>query len=1214
MALLGAALFAAVVAANPLWLPTVLERGLGVVGKSLLGGALDVEHTQGALWSGIELEGVRFRSTAPRTPLVELEVPRLRIDFAPRAFLRRGTLLERVLAFVPKVELAVHRVVLDLEIGSDEGTSDPGEPGTPFDPATLPALALTIEDAEVRLADGSLLRLHGLELDGRLDTGLDLSTGAFSIDGLLETSGLQAQASWNDDVLGVSHLELTSGSDSFVVDKLELPIGPGATPEEFWRTARGSFALDVFDLGATWKGAGDELPEHRVELAAHFEDGLFVLDSGSVQTVGGEFRVLAGRFDLRGARDLSAALLDVQLAIAFSEIAQLGQLLGRDDWRGRIEGELILDGPLVDPTGRLLLQGSDLTFEGQKLDTASIRAQVARGRVEVEELGARAPALTLAGSGTFLLREARLEDVALDVAVTALETLVPTAGVQGAAHMTLSAAGPIGHPEGLLALESRDLTVSARPIDSLRVRASFAGYDGLSVDELAIATPEGALTGAGRVTLAGDDVTVRLERLLVEREDERLELAGPVELALGASGFSVSPFDLTGSLGTLRGELRSLDQGLALRVELVELRPAPLLAALPLAGWSLERIDGSFEAALGSESALPTDWNGELSALARDENAREWSLQARLAQAGGRLTITEFKTTQAELGGFSIQGEVPFEPGSANPLGEGELALTITANAVRPTSWPYLGDLPYEPDGELELDAQLSGTWRAPRGSLSIDGRAFSILRPDGRLAGDGEAERLGPVALDLDLDLADGLVIRSGKLHTEQLGAIELDGRLDIPLDVERWRTTGSALLDEASMQAAAHLNVHDLAFLAKTTEALRRTSGNLTGVLEVSGTLAEPHVTGEFALEQGELRLASSFPAMKDLRGRVKVQDKTWKVVGLTGEFGASQFAITGEVDLGGAEPVVTIGLHGSDLLLFRSPEVRVRANANLDVKGPLSRLKTTGLVEITDGRFGQNFPLLAGLFDGDAKPKSTGRGIALSFWHEPPLSDMRFDVAVRTKTSFLIKNNLIKGGLRPDLRLIGTGEVPILNGPIFFDPTEIQLPSGAVEITSGLINFRANDPFVPKLELSAGARMLGYDIQARITGDYDDPEIELSSTPPLPNEPLLVLFLTGRLPEGSTGDVGMQAAQTVALYLTKDLLLRWFSGGEISDEESFFERLEFRIGEDVSHSGVQTTKVNYRLSGEARGPGRVLYLTGERDIYDKINFGYGIRFRFH
>jgi hypothetical protein len=127
-------------------------------------------------------------------------------------------------------------------------------------------------------------------------------------------------------------------------------------------------------------------------------------------------------------------------------------------------------------------------------------------------------------------------------------------------------------------------------------------------------------------------------------------------------------------------------------------------------------------------------------------------------------------------------------------------------------------------------------------------------------------------------------------------------------------------------------------------------------------------------------------------------------------------------------------------------------------------------------------------------------------------------------------------------------------------------------------------------------------GYDIAIRAGGRYSAPELELSSVPPLPGEDILLLLLTGRAPGATlTGDDGIDAAETVIVYLGKDLLSRLFEG-----EGSMMERVEFQTGADVTQNGGSTAQVRIRVSGRADGVGRAIYLRGERDIYERINFG--------
>jgi translocation and assembly module TamB len=167
-------------------------------------------------------------------------------------------------------------------------------------------------------------------------------------------------------------------------------------------------------------------------------------------------------------------------------------------------------------------------------------------------------------------------------------------------------------------------------------------------------------------------------------------------------------------------------------------------------------------------------------------------------------------------------------------------------------------------------------------------------------------------------------------------------------------------------------------------------------------------------------------------------------------------------------------------------------------------------------------------------------------------------------------------------------------------------VFLPASTLELRSGTLTIEPLEPLDPRLDLQLGSRVRGYDVNVRVGGTYSEPEVEFSSTPPLPAEDILLLLLTGRPPgESLTGESGVEAAETVIVYLGKDLLSRWFDG----DGTSLLERVEWQTGADVTQAGGQTAQVSIRLAGETVGEGRALYLRGEKDVYDRIN--YGLRF---
>jgi translocation and assembly module TamB len=307
-----------------------------------------------------------------------------------------------------------------------------------------------------------------------------------------------------------------------------------------------------------------------------------------------------------------------------------------------------------------------------------------------------------------------------------------------------------------------------------------------------------------------------------------------------------------------------------------------------------------------------------------------------------------------------------------------------------------------------------------------------------------------------------------------------------------------------------------------------------------------------------------------------------------------------------------VADLSLQGENLLFLRSEGLKLRADTDLTVKGPVKRLEVAGAVAITDGRLVKYFDLLDTL-KGSSKPK-TDMGLQLFSIRQPPLSDMVFDVRLTSKKPFAIRNNLVRGAVRPELKLIGTGRIPVLAGEVYLEPTRISLPAGSLLFESGVVRFDPNRPDRPTLDLVGTSKMLGYDVTVLVEGPYDEPVVTLSSVPPLGNEELLLLLIAGQQPN-TEGDV--QAAQrqsmNVAVFLGKDLIARWFGSDSVEASESIMDRFEIGIGRAVTRSGEETVEAQFRLADDVLRDGDKLYLTGEKDIFDFYNAGLKFVFQF-
>ena len=81
---------------------------------------------------------------------------------------------------------------------------------------------------------------------------------------------------------------------------------------------------------------------------------------------------------------------------------------------------------------------------------------------------------------------------------------------------------------------------------------------------------------------------------------------------------------------------------------------------------------------------------------------------------------------------------------------------------------------------------------------------------------------------------------------------------------------------------------------------------------------------------------------------------------------------------------------------------------------------------------------------------------------------------------------------------------------------------------------------------------------------------------------------------------------AAESLGLFIAKDIAKQWAGGGGLSEDESFFDRFAFVTGQDVSHAGVMTMEVTYRSIDHFWHDRDSVYIVAERDIYEEYNFG--------
>ncbi|HKE02167.1 MAG TPA: translocation/assembly module TamB domain-containing protein, partial [Planctomycetota bacterium] len=459
-----------------------------------------------------------------------------------------------------------------------------------------------------------------------------------------------------------------------------------------------------------------------------------------------------------------------------------------------------------------------------------------------------------------------------------------------------------------------------------------------------------------------------------------------------------------------------------------------------------------------------------------------------------------------------------------------------------------------------------------------------------------------------------DGKVVRIASLQAAfaetRLG---VEGTISLPIE-----TRSLAELEETPVDLSATLQAVDLSFLRPYRDELRRVRGSVSARLTARGPLKRPAVAGVAELHELELR-AGTLPALSSGEARLRLEGETVAVERLDGELGGAPISVTGTIsDLGG-DPRLDLHATGKDLLLVRTDAGRVRADSDLKIRGTVREPAISGEVRVTEGRFTREVRLLDLRDTIRASIQRVGRGVSgaaplpgktpgitLPSFRDEPLAAAHLDVRVTAERPIEIRGNVFRGALRPDVRVLGTGAVPYLDGLVFIERLSLTLPTTTLRIDSGSVRFRESDPFVPELNLVGGTRMLGYEIEVSITGPFSEPTVVLSSTPPLPTEQLVRLVATGQAPGSTTNSSDERLLLSVAQYLGADLLQKLFGGAGDDSDDSIFERLEFESGPPVLEVGRETLEARFRVSRSVLFDRDALYLTGERDDFGRYNGG--------
>ena len=353
------------------------------------------------------------------------------------------------------------------------------------------------------------------------------------------------------------------------------------------------------------------------------------------------------------------------------------------------------------------------------------------------------------------------------------------------------------------------------------------------------------------------------------------------------------------------------------------------------------------------------------------------------------------------------------------------------------------------------------------------------------------------------------------------------------------------------------------DLGLVQGVTTALTKITGTMQATIDVTGSASDPRPTGVVTIDNAAFTVEPTGVSYTNLRGRIDLQPAKVHIDQISVlDSHQSALSITGdlaihELEVGGVQLYIT----ANDFKVIDNPLGTVRVNSALEIAGELRAPRITGDLSVSTGQL--NLDQIQALMGDSAYATQAVDYLPSSSADAPPPAPPLFE-ALTLDLRLTVPNDLIvkASDLRAPGAPIALGAMNVtLGGDMRATKVRGQqlVLAGAVNTVRGTYDFqgrrfdilrdgtvrfdgqRLND-LNPILDIRTRRNIQGVEARVNVTGTLKQPNVVLSSTPPLEPADILSLIVFNQpintLGEGQQISLAQRAGQLAAGALAGEL----------------------------------------------------------------------------
>ncbi len=582
-------------------------------------------------------------------------------------------------------------------------------------------------------------------------------------------------------------------------------------------------------------------------------------------------------------------------------------------------------------------------------------------------------------------------------------------------------------------------------------------------------------------------------------------LDGTFEARMASGTFYGRPFDSARMSGTYqRGDEARFDRAEIRRGSGV-VRMTGRYGFSPPFPWDL---DVSFAGVSLRDARLPGgEWAGSASGTATLRGSFEHP-DVRFAANGDGVSLRGMPLGTLQVGGTAKEKQLVVTGGADGLRFEAEATLE--------------GRIPFRARADLALDDVARFLPGGARTSLKA--------RVKGEATAEGELDALEAARARIRLDevqagTSDFKVHAAGPVVlTASRGRVDVQALTLVGPNTELTVSGAFAPSGQLDLSAAGTL---DLRLLAGLTPDLRRPHGQLAVEAHVTGTAEEPVLVGSGRLEDAGFQLKTTSVLFSDVRGALAFSQNRVLFENLSAAVNGGRAKLGGELELAAFVPV---RLHVEALLdevPFAVPaHLPATLSGRVEAAGTPDATTVTGRLHVVRARYTADVGLERSLLELRRRTAPPPRA------YDKAGEWLRFDVQIVVDGDARVENDLVSGAVKGELTVTGTLAAPGVIGTLSMaEGSRARFRGNDFALTHAVLDLTDRNKIEIAMDVHGQSQVRDYQIFMHAFGPLSDPQLTLTSTPPLSQPDIITLLSLGFTRRDAAAGAVVQGAATAA-----------------------------------------------------------------------------------